>query len=64
MLLILCHLSWKYRVSHKSKTRHTTKLFHISFFLRFGRNVFVGCVVTSASSGSDVMENILEELKM
>merc|ERR1711928_35715 len=31
---------------------------------RFGRNVFVGCVVTSASSGSDVMENILEELKM
>jgi len=31
---------------------------------RFGRNVFVGCVVTSASTGSDVMGNIMEELML
>ena len=34
------------------------------FAPRFGRNVFVGCVVTSASTGSDVMENIVEELAL
>ena len=34
------------------------------FAPRFGRNVFVGCVVTSASTGSDVMENIVEELTL
>ena len=30
MLLNLSHFSWKYRVSPKSNTRHTMKIFHIS----------------------------------
>jgi len=29
---------------------------------RFGRNVFVGCVITNSPSRSDVMENVLEDL--
>lgn len=29
---------------------------------RFGRHVFVGCVVTNAAAGSDVIGNIVEEL--
>jgi len=29
---------------------------------KFGRNVFVGCVVTNAASQSDVMENIVQDI--
>ena len=29
---------------------------------RFGRNVFVGCVVTSAPAKGDVVENIVVDL--
>ena len=47
------------------KKRYWTNLTCTNFLLtRFGRNVFVGCVVTSASTGSDVMENIVEELML
>ena len=42
----------------------TTLICSNSLPTRFGRNVFVGCVVTSASTGSDVMGNIMEELKL
>ena len=31
---------------------------------RFGRHVFVGCVVTNAAAGSDVIGNIVEELSV
>ena len=30
---------------------------------KFGRNVFVGCIVTNAAFGSDVMENLLFDFK-
>jgi hypothetical protein len=30
----------------------------------FGRNVFVGCVVTNAAAGMDVMDNLVEELSL
>lgn len=29
---------------------------------KFGRNVFVGCIVTNAAAKSDVMENIVLDL--
>ena len=31
---------------------------------RFGRHVFVGCVVTNAAASSDVLGNIVEELNV
>ena len=55
--------------SHFSQQVHThaqltTLICSNSLPTRFGRNVFVGCVVTSASTGSDVMGNIMEELML
>ena len=37
-------------------------LFQVISHNKFGRHVFVATIVTNASSGSDVLENIMEEM--